>query len=159
MLAKSLSCNYLWSRAFKVITEGFLQNKPSCEGFIFLLSTSTGLFWWLLRKSTFQQKASHPYILDVFVVLTCKVPFLFMSEWAYATQRAPHAGMTSLWACAVNRSKVVVLMHWHDIKANLNTPWLSLESDDDLSSASHQQWERLQCTAVCGLHPFDMLTQ
>ena len=159
MLAKSLSCNYLWSRAFKVITEGFLQNKPSCEGFIFLLSTSTGLFQWLPPKSTFQQKVSHPYIFYVFVVLTCKVPFLFMSERAYATQRAPHTAVISPWVCTLSGSKVVVLMHWHDIKANLNAPWLSLESDDDLSSASHQQWERLQCTAVWGLHPFDMLTQ
>lgn len=73
MLMKPLSCNYLWC-----IKHLIMFIVPVCSE-------------WHLQKCTFQQKVSHTHTSCYVVkVLTCKVPFSFMSELAYATQRTPH---------------------------------------------------------------------
>lgn len=73
MLEKLSSCNYLWCIEHLIMLIVHVCSE------------------WLQQKCTFQQKVSHTHTsCYVVIVLTCKVPFLFMSELAYATQRTPH---------------------------------------------------------------------
>lgn len=84
-------CNYWWVWAFKVITELWGL-------YIFIVHVD----WFALNgsgvKACFSKRSLPSTPCYMFIVLTCKVPFLFMSEWAYATQSTPHTEVISVWA-------------------------------------------------------------
>lgn len=159
---KASSCNHLWSRAFKVIIMLCVSTKQAgLWGLRFIVHVN----WFVLNgsngKARFSRRCHTHTSCYVVIVLSCKVPFLFMSERAYATQSTPHAEWTAASVSAHGEQK------WRSCTDTVTSEqtststhrWVSLESDDDLSCASHQHWERLQCTAVCAPHPFDTLTQ
>lgn len=86
-------------------------------GVSFPPSTSCALFYLGSAHFCFSCHTQASYVL---ILLTCKVTFLFMSS-GHMPHKGPlmRNGFQSLWSCMVNRSKVVALMHWNDIKANL----------------------------------------
>lgn len=140
--------------AFKVIILRVCTKHTRLRGLrVFIVPVNRFVLNGLNGKAHFSKRCHTHTSCYVVIVLTCKVPFSLMSEWAYATQ-----GMTRRRRAPAREAEA---KHDATSKQNLdiNTFWLSLESDDDLSCASHQHWERLQCTAVCALHLFDTLTQ
>lgn len=117
---------------------------------------------WLYGKCTFQHKVSHtPTSSYGVIVLTCKVPSLFMSELAYATQRTPPNTEWIPVSARLQFKGELKLSNWciDMTSGQTSRSQLSLEGDDDRRCASHQHRERLQCTAVCTPHPFDMSAQ
>lgn len=119
MLAKPSSCNYLWSWAFKVITEVLPQNKPELRAlFIFIVHVNLFVLSGSNGKSTFQQKVSHPYILLCGHSAYLQSASLIHVWVGICHTKDPSHRMGP--SHCVSRSKVVVLMHWHDITANLD---------------------------------------
>lgn len=88
----NISClwpNYFWNKAFQIITEVLLENKTDWEDVKLFLNhyrVCSGFNWKAHVSKRCHTRAS----CYVSIVLTCKVTFLFISEWAYAAQRTPH---------------------------------------------------------------------
>lgn len=100
---KPLSCNYLWSIKHLIM---------------FIVQVCSE---WHLRKCTFQQKGVTYTSCYMVELLTCQSAIL-THVWVGIchTKDASHRMYPSHCACMLSRRKLVVLMHWRDIRANIN---------------------------------------